>query len=42
LDIKDLKDFERLLTCINGRSVNSVLRTVLQYAFDYNNRLTNF
>lgn len=31
-----------MLNRVNGRRVNSVLRVVLQYAFDYNKKLVNF
>ena len=42
LNTQDLIDFEKLLNRVNGRRVNSVLRVVLQYAFDYNKKLVNF
>jgi hypothetical protein len=42
LNGKDLMDFMKLMTSINGKRVNSILRRVLQFAFDYNGKLTNF
>ena len=42
LNSKDLKDFEKLLESINGKRIPTVLRTVLQYSFDYNLKFINF
>ena len=41
LDNNDLLDFEKLTNAIDGKSVNAVLRTLLQFAFQHNTKLTN-
>jgi hypothetical protein len=42
LDKKDLEDFGKLMKAVDGKRMQSALRTILQYAFEYNKKLTNF
>ena len=39
---KDLVDFGKLMNAIDGKRVQAALRTLLQYCFEYNKKLTNF